>query len=71
MMKMANMSYCRFENTNRDLVDCGNAIAEALDEEVSYAEFFAGLNEYEQYAVSHLRRNAERFLELYAELKGE
>lgn len=68
---MANMSYCRFENTNRDLVDCTNAIGEALDNEVSYAEFFAGLNEYEQYSIHALRQNAERFLELYAELKGE
>lgn len=68
---MANMSYCRFENTNRDLRDCCNALAEALDEGQSYAEFFAGLNEYEQYAINHLRQNAERFLELYAELKGE
>lgn len=68
---MANMSYCRFENTNSDLRDCANAIAEALDEEVSYAEFFAGLNEYEQYSLHALRQNAERFLELYAELKGE
>lgn len=68
---MANMSYCRFENTNRDLVDCTNAIAEALDEGQSFDEFFAGLNEYEQYAIRALRHNAERFLELYAELKGE
>lgn len=68
---MANMSYCRFENTYSDLRDCTNAIAEALDNEVSYAEFLAGLNEYEQYFLHALRQNAERFLELYAELKGE
>lgn len=68
---MANMSYCRFENTNSDLVDCTNAIGQALDDEKTYAEFFSELNEYEQYALSNLRRNAERFLEMYAELKGE
>jgi len=26
---MANMSYCRFENTYRDLVDCYDALGEA------------------------------------------
>ncbi len=26
---MANMSYCRFENTFRDLQDCYNALGEA------------------------------------------
>lgn len=25
---MSNMSYCRFENTNRDLVDCQQALEE-------------------------------------------
>ena len=28
---MANMSYCRFQNTVQDLEDCFNAIDEALD----------------------------------------
>ena len=30
---MANMSYCRFQNTVMDMEDCFNAIAEALDME--------------------------------------
>lgn len=34
---MANMSYCRFENTYRDLYDCYNNINEQLsDEEHKY-----------------------------------
>ena len=28
---MANMSYCRFQNTVQDLQDCYNAIEEALE----------------------------------------
>ena len=28
---MANMSYCRFQNTVQDLQDCFNAIDEALE----------------------------------------
>lgn len=29
MYKMANMSYCRFENTYKDLKDCYEALCEA------------------------------------------
>jgi hypothetical protein len=28
---MANMSYCRFQNTAMDLEDCANAIEESID----------------------------------------
>jgi hypothetical protein len=28
---MANMSYCRFQNTVQDMHDCFNAMAEAVD----------------------------------------
>ena len=68
---MANMSYCRFENTNSDLLDCQYALAEALNNEQSFDEFYENLNEYEQSALRNLHRNCRRFLELYAELKGE
>ena len=30
---MANMSYCRFQNTVMDMQDCFNVIGEALDNE--------------------------------------
>jgi hypothetical protein len=36
---MANMSYCRFENTYRDLLDCLNAMNDNLSEsEAGYRE---------------------------------
>lgn len=28
---MSNMSYCRFQNTSRDLSDCQDALAELID----------------------------------------
>ncbi len=31
---MANMSYCRFENTLNDLIDCRNAMGESSPEEL-------------------------------------
>jgi hypothetical protein len=35
---MANMSYCRFENTARDLADCVNAINRGETDELSNYE---------------------------------
>ena len=40
---MGNMSYCRFENTARDLGDCVEALLNKEAEELSHYE----LNEYE------------------------
>jgi hypothetical protein len=39
--KMANMSYCRFENTLADLKDCYEHINDELDEEVNPEEVYA------------------------------
>ena len=37
---MSNMSYCRFQNTNRDLSDCSEALGNFLygDEEIDQGE---------------------------------
>jgi hypothetical protein len=38
---MANMSYCRFENTNGDVIDCIDALVDreiSSDEEKKYAK---------------------------------
>jgi hypothetical protein len=49
---MANMSYCRFENTYSDLADCVQALRNG--EEIS---------EYEMYYAKEMRRLCERFIE--------
>lgn len=41
---MANMPYCRFENTYRDLKDCYNA----MSDESNIEEFVSKLNESEK-----------------------
>ena len=62
---MANMSYCRFENTSDDLLDCVNAMQEACElEELD-------LSEYESSAMKRMRKLCERFLEEYDRLHGE
>jgi uroporphyrinogen-III decarboxylase len=47
---MANMSYCRFENTYRDLVDCLRALSDSgadslSDRELQYANMMMQLCE--------------------------
>lgn len=44
---MANMSYCMFENTYRDLQDCFEALASKNLDELSESE----INEYEKYIL--------------------
>ena len=51
---MANMSYCRFENTARDLADCVNAINRGETDE---------LNEYEIDGLKDLLDLAEKIIE--------
>lgn len=66
---MANMSYCRFENTATDLKDCINAVQDAIENGETFAEFFKGLGTYEQTAFRHLLQYANEFQEAVEELK--
>ena len=52
---MSNMSYCRFENTSRDLNDCIEAIENGEINE---------LNEYEIEAIKTMQYQAKCILEL-------
>lgn len=52
---MANMSYCRWENTASDLRDC----VDALSEVENIAEWYAGLSEYEQRGFRHIMQQAQ------------
>lgn len=47
---MGNMSYCRFENTHKDLLDC----QEALQGYGSLQEAFEEVNQYEKRYVKRL-----------------
>ena len=54
---MANMSYCRFQNTSLDLQDCLYAMAEARD----FADL--DLSPEESYALLRMKTLCEEFLE--------
>lgn len=61
---MANMSYCRFENTLGDLADCVEVMSE-----VNYGNKKSlNLNQYEIPAFHRLAEMCREYLELYETL---
>ena len=52
---MGNMSYCRFENTARDLQDCVNAIDRGETDE---------LNEYEKSGLAEILKLSEYIVDM-------
>jgi hypothetical protein len=65
---MGNMSYCRFENTARDLKDCVNAIQNGETEDLSSYEI-QGLNRLLDYAetIVHYGDDIKEILQEYYE----
>ena len=66
---MANMSYCRFENTYRDLLDCVNTLSIAMDDELTYTEFLDTLSETEQYYFKRMLTRAQDLIDNTDELR--
>lgn len=58
---MANMSYCKFENTSTDLKDCVQTMEEEMED-------LDDLGEYELRAFHQMKGLCDRFLEKYARL---
>ena len=46
---MPSMSYCRFENTARDFLECLNQVGRSLEDGATYQEFIESLSDSEQY----------------------
>ena len=52
---MANMSYCRFENTASDMQHCLDVLAEAAESGLSFDQFTSKLSsDYERRAISKM-----------------
>lgn len=62
---MANMSYCRFENTYFDLKDCATALEEAMDRGVSLKKFVREMSKEELMAFEGITDMCERLMEAY------
>lgn len=61
---MANMSYCRFENTLRDLADCVNALDGVVYDEESISE-----SEWEY--AKMMRVWCEKFIDIFDDIDEE
>lgn len=68
---MSNMSYCRFENTAKDLADCKDALDNFLNGQPEERGDEVALSESELEWAKELVRNARAILEMVADTKGE
>jgi hypothetical protein len=69
---MPNMSYCRFENTAGDVLDCVNALDEAIADGDSFKDFTASLSsDQERWGLKYMIEHCRRFVELYDEFSDE
>lgn len=69
---MSNMSYCRFENTKGDVVDCLHTIEGAVEDGLNFEEFVKELSSESERQAFHLMRSyCADFVEKYDELKGQ
>lgn len=60
---MANMSYCRFENTESDFLDCIWALEDIMGNEKN------DLSEYEIKAAQRMRELCDRYIDLFDDLE--
>jgi hypothetical protein len=65
---MANMSYCRFRNTDSDLLDCINALQTLVDNN-GVDDYDEELSSEEQNAVDRMYQHCQEFVALYDELR--
>lgn len=65
---MANMSYCRFENTSNDLHDCVRALNEANESGQTLAQFMRQSSDHERRSLAQMRKLCEQFIEEYETL---
>ena len=73
---MANMSYCRFENTSQDLSACVGAMRDMEKRDGKWGElhyedeggsYWEEKNEYEEPCVKRMAKLCEEFLEMYGD----
>lgn len=61
---MSNMSYCRFENTERDVCDCKNAVLEAIENGEPLEDFVGQMSEHERRAFNRFAKLCQEVADL-------
>lgn len=62
---MANMSYCRFQNTHLDLIDCVITLEKLLDNKEEMLSWD------EKHASEQMYELCQHYIEIYEELKED
>lgn len=65
---MANMSYCRFENTSNDLTDCVRAMVDMQGSALEREESYADLSITEKQALQQMIATCEQFMKTAHEI---
>lgn len=65
---MANMSYCRFENTVSDMYDCQQAIEDAVIEGKTPSEFMEDMSDYERSAFESMLSSCKDMIAVLEDL---
>lgn len=69
---MANMNYCAFENTNRDMQQVLYILQDAVDDGLTYADLREGASSvYEAQAMDELVHTARLIVEAYERLGSD
>jgi hypothetical protein len=68
---MANMSYCKFQNTLTDFNDCLNVVREAVYDDMPFEEFAEYMGSDELKAMLDLYARAKRFVEMVDQLSDK
>lgn len=66
---MANMSYCQYENTARDMSQCLETLEESYENEKTLKEFLATLSKDEQYGIGRMYSLCKEFVRIMDEME--
>lgn len=67
---MSNMSYCMFENTSKDMIQCINAMRDWLDSGGTLPDFYESLSsDYERQGFDNVIRLSDIIQEKFEELR--
>jgi hypothetical protein len=67
---MANMSYCRFENTVNDMQDCLVELYESTESGLSFEQFMKRLgSDYERQAVKRMEHLIQEMQEVLEQMR--
>lgn len=65
---MANMSYCQYQNTSLDMLQCYKTLEEAYENADTLREYLATLSKDEQYGIGRMYSLCKEFVRIMDEM---